>query len=157
MPMQIFVRLYNASDFDAVIALFRYAVRTIASQDYTYEQVMAWAPDEINSQKWVMKLTNKLTWVALIGDKIVGFTDLESDGHIDMLYVHADYQNQGVASRLLETVESKARNALLSQLYTEASITARRFFERRGFQIITSQTVRFGGQEFLNFRMQKQL
>jgi putative acetyltransferase len=45
----------------------------------------------------------------------------------------------------------------LDRLYTEASITARTAFERRGFQIIVEQTVTVRGEAFVNYRMEKSL
>jgi putative acetyltransferase len=43
----------------------------------------------------------------------------------------------------------------LSRIFTEASITARPFFERAGFQLITQQTVEHNGVSFVNCRMEK--
>jgi GNAT superfamily N-acetyltransferase len=53
-----------------------------------------------------------------------------------LMYVHPAHQDKGVASALLEPVESFARRHRLAQLSTEASITARPFFEHRGFRLI---------------------
>jgi putative acetyltransferase len=74
-----------------------------------------------------------------------------------MLYVHADHQGSGIASRLLRTVEASAAKRGLLRLFTEASITARPFFERRGFRVIATQRVIRWAQEFVNYRMDKQL
>ncbi len=43
------------------------------------------------------------------------------------------------------------------RLHTEASITARPFFERCGFLLVAEQTVALRGQQFVNFRMEKPL
>ena len=86
---------------------------------------------------------------------MVGFADLEADGHLDCMYVHADYQRRGVASRLLSEVEAAGKAQGLNRLYSEVSITARPFFERRGFRVIAPQLVTARGQEFLNYRMEK--
>jgi putative acetyltransferase len=87
----------------------------------------------------------------------VGFSDLEEDGHLDMMFVHPAFQGQGIASALLNTVESAARKQSLTMIYTEASLSARPFFERRGFAVITPQTVKCRGQKLANFRMRKSL
>jgi putative acetyltransferase len=63
----------------------------------------------------------------------------------------------GIASRLLRTVEASARARGLLRLFTEASITARPFFEHRGFRVIAPHCVKRWAQEFLNYRMDKQL
>ena len=97
------------------------------------------------------------TWVARLGGAVVGFTDLETDGHLDMMFVHPARQGRGIASQLLATVEAAARADSLARIFTEASITARPFFERRGFRLIAAQTVAIRGHALTNFRMEKLL
>jgi putative acetyltransferase len=74
-----------------------------------------------------------------------------------MMYIHAQFQGKGVASALLSHLESVAHCLGVQDLYTEASITARSFFERRGFQLIARQIVSTRGQDFVNYRMRKLL
>jgi putative acetyltransferase len=151
------VRDYSLADIDALIDLFRASVRIVARRDYTHEQVMAWAPDEIDRQAWAARCASRQTWVAEIDDHIAGFSDMEPDGHLNMMFVHPACQGAGVATALLEQVEKSARGSGLIRLFTEASITARPFFERRGFRVITAQTVSIREQTLVNYRMEKPL
>jgi putative acetyltransferase len=151
------VRDYLPADIDALIDLFRASVRMVARRDYSHEQVMAWAPDDIDPLSWAARNAHRRAWVAEIDGKVAGFTDLEPDGHLGMMYAHPAYQGRGVATALLEHVEAAARQSGLARLYTEASITARPFFERRGFQVIAAQTASTRGQDFVNYRMEKHL
>jgi putative acetyltransferase len=155
MPFDI--RRYKPGDLAGLIALFRDTVRRINRRDYSHQQVMAWAPDEIDAQQWTRRFDNKAVWVADLNGVPVGFVDVARDGQIDMLYVHADHQGSGVASRLLRTVEASAAKRGLLRLFTEASITARPFFEHRGFRVIATQRVVRWAQEFVNYRMDKRL
>jgi putative acetyltransferase len=155
--MPIDIRRYRASDLAGLIALFRDTVRRVNGRDYTQQQVMAWAPDEIDARKWSNRFDDKAVWVADLDGAPVGFVDVARDGLIDMLYVHADHQGTGIASRLLRTVETGARTRGLMRLFTEASITARPFFEHRGFRVIAPHRVMRWAQEFINYRMDKQL
>ena len=155
--MDIAVRRYVPNDLAGMIALFRDTVRRVNRRDYSQQQVMAWAPDEIDARKWTHRLDNKAVWVADLDGAPVGFIDVARDGLIDMLYVHADHQGTGIASRLLRVVEASARSRGLLRLFTEASITARPFFEHRGFRVIAPQRVMRWAQEFVNYRMDKQL
>ena len=147
------IRPYATADLAALIALFRDSVRRVARRDYSLEQVLAWAPDEIDHEHWAARLAAASTWVAADGDRAAGFVTLEPDGHLDMLYVHAELQGRGIASSLLARAESSARARGLTRIVTEASITARPFFERRGFQLVEAQIVARRGQELANFRM----
>ena len=97
------------------------------------------------------------TWVAEIDGRIAGFTDLEPDGHVDMMYVHPDFKGRGVATALMATVEEAAAAQKLGRLYTEASITAKPFFEKKGFRVIAPQIVHVRGQDLVNYRMEKSL
>jgi putative acetyltransferase len=153
----ITVRDYRAGDIQAMIDIFRGAVRLIARRDYTQAQVLAWAPDVIDADLWAKGYATTPAFIAEIDGKAVGFTDLESDGHLDMMYVHPDFQRRGVATALLGRVESVALRAGIHELRTEASITARPFFERRGFCIVAPQVVSIRGQDFVNYQMKKSL
>ena len=151
------IRLYGPGDLDRVIQLFHASVRRIAIRDYTEDQVKAWAPDEPDRERWAARRASRPTWVAEVDGALAGFTDLEPDGHVDMMFVHPDHQGRGVAGALLRTVEAEAARLGLDRLFTEASITARPFFERKGFSVITPQTVSVRGQDLVNYRMGKRL
>jgi putative acetyltransferase len=154
---KIHIRDFRPEDVNALVEIFTSAVRIVARLDYTQEQLVAWAPDEIDSKEWAAHYAARQTFVAEVGGLHAGFADLKADGHLNVMYVHADWQRQGIASALLSAIEIAARRLRLKRIYTEASITARPFFERRGFRLIGQQVVKTRGQEFVNFRMDKLL
>jgi putative acetyltransferase len=78
---------------------------------------------------------------------------MEPEGYLDMLYVHPEFQRCGVASALVHCAETSARARGVTTLSTEASLTARPFFERHGFHLVATQTVVRRGQPMRNFRM----
>lgn len=151
------IRLYAPQDIDDLMELFRASVRQVASRDYSPAQVLAWAPDDLDRDLWLQRRGSRPTWVAMIDGRIAGFTDLEADGHVDMMFVHPDFQGRRVASGLLRHVEAEAADLGLARLFTEASITAKPFFERRGFRVIAEQQVAVRGQVLTNYRMEKPL
>jgi putative acetyltransferase len=151
------VRLLRRGDIPAVIDLFRASVRVVAGRDYTQEQVTAWAPDEIDPEAWARRYDTRQAWIAEIGADPGGFIELEGTQYLDMLYVHPAHQRRGVATALLAQVEAAARRAGADRLYTDASITARPFFERRGFLLVAPQRVVLRTVAFVNFRMEKRL
>ena len=85
----------------------------------------------------------------------MGFSDLTGDGCLDMMFVHPEFQGLGIASLLLSRVEEQALKLGFKRIYTEASRTARPFFERKGFRVIARQTVEKRGQSLENFLMEK--
>lgn len=153
----IVIRTYEAVDAANLVNLFRASVRTIAARDYTVSQVREWAPDVMDEEKFGHRRESKATWVADVGGRLAGFSDLEPDGHIDSLYVHPDFQRRGVARALLRHVEQTALAMHLRRLYTEASITARAAFEAAGFRVIVPQTIKMRGEVMTIYRMEKLL
>ena len=153
----IVIRIYTTDDARPLADLFRRSVREIARKDYSAEQVAAWAPDETDLARFHARRSTKPTFVAEIGGAVAGFTDLEPDGHIDMLFVHPDFQRRGVAKSLIEHVVELARTTGINHLTVEASITARPLFERQGFHVVNEQTVEANGAQFLNYRMERLL
>ena len=153
----ITIRKYETRDAADLASLFRDSVRSIAARDYTARQLQAWAPDVIDEEKFGQRCEKRMTWVAEVGGRIAGFSDLEPDGHVDMLYVHPDFQRRGVARALLHHVEERARTMDLRRLHTEASITAQPAFEAMGYRVVVPQTVTLRGEFLMNYRMEKRL
>lgn len=151
----ITIRPYVATDASTLVSLFRASVREIASNDYSAPQIREWAPDHIDEGRLGQKCASRPTWIAEVEGRIAGFSDLEPDGHVDMLYVHPDFQRRGVAQALLIHIEKTAYATGLRRLYTEASITARPAFAAMGFRTIAPQTVTIGGVSMMNYRMEK--
>ena len=149
------LRAYRASDLSALIALFRAAVRELASRDYDLRQRLAWAPDVIDAERFEARLASCATWVAEIAGRQAGFGSVETDGHIDLLYVHPDFARRGVARLLLEHIENEAKRGGIVRLYAEVSLTARAVFGRCGFRELARQTVVVRGVSMDNYRMDK--
>ena len=74
-----------------------------------------------------------------------------------MLFVLSDYHRQGIASALLAELENTATQQGIETLTTEASRTARPFFERSGYDLIVAQTVVYQEIAIQNFQMAKRL
>ncbi|WP_028752797.1 GNAT family N-acetyltransferase [Rhizobium leucaenae] len=148
------VRPYVPADADLTIDIFLTAIREVASKDYNHAQIDAWAKVE-DREAWAKRRSSRPAWMVQHGNVSIGFADLLPDGLLDMMFVHPDYQGIGAASLLLATVETEAKRLGLSRIFTEASLTARPFFERRGFRVLASQTVEKRGQMLENFWMEK--
>jgi len=151
------IRLFQPEDTLKIAQLFHNTVRKINLQDYSLEQVKAWSPDDLYFRDWLGICSSQFTYIAETDDKVVGFGELEQNGHIDCLYCHHLYQRQGVGSNIYTAIANKARELNLACLFTEASITAKPFFLSKGFVIVKEQTVDCRGQTFLNYLMSLQL
>lgn len=150
----ILIRPYALEDSDATIDVFLRAIREVSSKDYSSAKIKAWA--EVGDREgWADRGTSRPTWVAEIDGKVIGFSDLTAEGCLDMMFVHPEFQGMDIASCLLKQVEDEARKQGFCRIYTEASSTSRRFFEHKGFRVVTKQTVEKRGQALVNFLMEK--
>jgi len=151
------VRDYGEDDAAEICRLFYGTVRHVNLGDYSPEQVRAWAPAPPDPVAWHERMSGRHTLVAEVGGEIVGFIEREEDGHLDMLYCRKDAVGRGVGSRLYAAAEERARGLGVERVFTEASITARPFFERRGFVVLERNTVVRHGVGLTNFSMAKAL
>ncbi|MEM9234321.1 MAG: GNAT family N-acetyltransferase, partial [Pseudomonadota bacterium] len=129
----------------------------LGARAYSGAQVTAWARlsrDVVGTRRRLED--GRQVWVAEARDgAMLGFIDLEDDGHIDFLYVAPEAAGQGVAQALYEEVEARAVAHQLTRLYTEASELARPFFERQKFSVLTRQDLEIDGVPIHNYRMAK--
>lgn len=145
------LRPYRTQDYPALAGLFYDTVHTVNARDYTPPQLEAWADGHVDLAAWDRSLSERHSLVAVWDGVIVGFGDMASDGYLDRLYVHKDYQGRGIATALCDALEQ----AVPGPYTTHASITARPFFEHRGYRVVREQQVERKGILLTNFVMQK--
>ena len=157
--MNFEVRDADAGDASAVAALFHDTILRVNVRDYSVAQVGAWAGPAPEPEMWEKRIAadrdERRMFVATKDGRVVGFAELEGDGHLDTLYVHHEFQGCGIASRLIDRIEAEARRREIHRLYTEASITAEPFFRGRGFSVVRPQIVEVRGHTFRNYVMEK--
>ncbi len=152
------VRRFRMEDLPALMDVRRSSIRGAASRDHSPAQIEAWVQTSQDPEAQARRFSEEsITWVALAGGTPAGFTNLAEDGYVDSMYVHADHQARGVATALLAALEAEARALGLTRLHSEVSLTARPFFERRGFVVVTPQRVTVNGETYDNFKMEKML
>jgi putative acetyltransferase len=150
------IRRYRIGDEEELWQLFYHTTRKIIRPDYTQEQVERWAPDE-KPPDWDGSFGRKIPFIAEEGGKIVGFAELEPNGHIDRFYCHHQWQRKGAGKLLLQTLEEEAIRLKIDLLFTEVSVTAEKFFWGRGFEIVRVEENLVCGAIAKRFQMQKRL
>lgn len=146
------LRDYCKTDCTELARLFYDTVHTVNAKDYSREQLDAWATGEVNLEAWNKSFQAHNTVVTEMDGQIVGFGDMDETGYLDRLYVHKDYQRRGVATAICDALEQNTKAAEFS---THASITARPFFEKRGYTVVKVQQVERRGILLTNFVMKK--
>jgi len=145
------IREYQPLDCEVLAELFYNTVHTVNVKDYTKEQLDVWATGIVDLEKWNRSFEAHYSLVAIDDEVIVGFGDISKAGYLDRLFVHSDYQRKGIATAVCNQLEQ----AVQGRIVTHASITARPFFEKRGYRVIKEQQVERRGIFLTNFIMEK--
>lgn len=144
------IRRYKNDDFETIAKLFYDTVHSVNAGDYSAVQLSAWAKNCDNLKKRQNDLICQKTLIAEIDGVIVGFGSIDNSGYLDLLFVHKNYQRQGIATALCNELEKG-----YDIIKTHASVTAKPFFEKRGYAVIKPQEVERFGVKLKNFEMQK--
>lgn len=162
------IREYQPCDCKETADLFYHTVHTVNAKDYTEEQLDAWATGNIDLEKWNQSFLEHYSVVALDGERITGFGDIDRTGCLDRLYVHAEYQGKGIAAAICDKLEQAVRKKTgicasasgasdtisHKKIVTHASLTAKPFFEKRGYRLVREQQAERQGILLTNFVME---
>lgn len=146
------LRNYQSADLPEMAALFYDTVHSVNARDYSPQQLDAWATGTVDMAAWDRSFRTHDSWVMERSGRIIGFADMDDAGYLDRLYVHKDFQGQGVATALCDLLEGRSG---AERFCTHASITARPFFEKRGYRVVKAQQVERMGVALTNFVMEK--
>lgn len=148
------IRRFQEADADAVAAVHAQAVREIAADDYTGEEIAVWA--DTGPSEFVEE--DKVRFVAVVDGTIVGFSDYTPDEQrITGVYVHPDWTGEGVGSALLERIEQDARERGVTELDLLSTVTAKTFYERHGYTVVEETMREIDDQALDVYRMEKAL
>jgi putative acetyltransferase len=153
------VRRYDPGDAVAVADVFFHSVRQGARADYSPAQVEAWAPERRDPSWFDHRAGDGRVFLVAVdrADEVVGYADLEADGHIDHMFCRPDVIGHGVGSLLYDSLEQAARSAAIDRLYVEASVAARRLLAGKGFVVLHRQDLVVRGVAMHNYLMEKHL
>ena len=155
--MDIEIRQATIEDVPEITTLFRDTVREVNSKDYSDNQIQTWSAGANDTEKWEERVNRFYFLIAETNDTIVGFAYLKNGNYFDGLFVHKDYQRQGIASKLLRIIESKVMMDGFDEIKSDVSITALPFFEDHYYDVIKKQKKVLKGMSFENYIVSKQL
>jgi putative acetyltransferase len=153
----ISIRLAKSDDLKEMQRIFVDTITAVCSSDYDEQQIRVWVSGVNNTERWIKIMAEQYVIVAEKSDKILGYGTLNNERYIDLLYVHKDYQKQGIAQLLLDEIIKVARQLGQTQLNSDVSKTARPFFIKNGFIQLSEQTNIREGVELINYKMTKYL
>ena len=132
----ISLRPATTTDLPSLQALFVQTIRQTCTEDYSPAEIAVWTATVNNLERWQTMMKTQYVLVAQSGEHIAGFGTLKDGDYLDFIYVHPDFQGQGVAKQLLSALEAEASKQGTTSISSDISITARPFFERKGYVVL---------------------
>jgi GNAT superfamily N-acetyltransferase len=142
------VREALAADAPAITELVRRSITQLCSADHHDDPalVQAWLKNKTvaNLTAWVDS-ARSYTLVAEIDAAPAGVAVLNVEGEVLLNYVDPGARFRGVSAALLAALEQRARALGLEAVQLDSTVTARRFYEERGYQAHGDAKCAFGG------------
>ena len=152
------IRVALQSDTVELKQLFQNTVLAINRRDYSQAEVEDWAScgDNLANIKDMIK-THYFIVAVNQQSEIVGFSSITPQGYLHSMFVHKDFQGKGIAIMLLNEIEQYAITNGIMRITSEVSLTARPFFEKRGYIVEEEQKRKANQLSLTNFWIAKQM
>lgn len=157
MKADFIIRAALQSDAVELKNLFQNTVLAINRRDYSQAEVEDWAScgDDLSNIENMIKTHY---FIVAINQQleIVGFSSITPQGYLHSMFVHKDFQGEGIATILLNEIEQYAITNGIIRITSEVSLTARPFFEKKGYIVEEEQKRKANQLSLTNFWMAKQ-
>ena len=157
MKANFIIRAALQSDAVELKKLFQNTVLAINRRDYSQAEVEDWAScgDDLSNIEDMIK-THYFIVAVNQQSEIVGFSSITPQGYLHSMFVHKDFQGEGIATMLLNEIEQYAITNGIIRITSEVSLTARPFFEKKGYVVEEEQKRKANQLSLTNFWMAKQ-
>lgn len=158
MDKDFIIRTAKLSDASEVKELFQDTVLNINKRDYSKAEVEDWAScgNDLSHIKEMIR-THYFIVATNRQSQIIGFSSITKQGYLHSMFVHKNFQGNGVATILLNEIERYAITTGITRITSEVSLTALPFFEKRGYIVEEEQKRKANLLSLTNFWMAKRL
>lgn len=158
MKANVTIRVAQQSDAIELRELYRNTVLVVNRRDYSQEEVEDWAScgEDLSKIEGMIKTHYFIVAVNELS-QLVGFSSITPQGYLHSTFIHKDFQGRGIATLLLEEIERYAIATAIKRITSEVSLTARPFFEKRGYRVEVEQKRKANQLCLTNFCMAKSL
>lgn len=152
------LRPARLEDCEGIWRVFTRAVRELARDAYTPEQIDAWAALR-QPENFAVVIGKREFYVAEDAGAIVGYAQLNAaTGELEAVYVAPEFAGRGLGRQLMDLLEEKACAAGVKSLRLRASLNAVGFYQRLGWRTERRETHQLpSGVEFDVVHMTKPL
>lgn len=148
------IRKAQPADIKQITAIQVESLRKLCANDYRDRDLQALVRSKQRDRNW-----DETIFVAETSAGIVGFCALSNiSPFIQALFVHPNWTRQGIATELIAALEAEAINRQIKRLIVNSSLTAKPFYQARGYQVIRMRHhIWVGWNPIPCVKMQKQL
>lgn len=144
-----YVRPADAADTVGIWETHTRAIRELCAQDYSFEQIEAWAGPR-KPTDYLGPIEAGRLFVADRSGEIVGFGEFhEGRREICAIYVHPYWVRHGIGRALFERVTNELRTRKVSHAWLDASLTSVDFYTSLSCQRGETKEHRLGGTNVL--------
>ena len=133
------LRPAKVEDAEEGCELIRASIRDLCREDHENDPgaLEGWLANKSvkNVRVWFSQL-GLYSFVATQDGRLVGVATLSGAGEVMLLYVRPDARFQGVSKALLAKLEDQARKLKLEHCSLTSTLTARRFYLDRGYELL---------------------
>ncbi|MBS7229983.1 GNAT family N-acetyltransferase [Flavobacterium psychroterrae] len=150
-------RKATISDLQEMQEMYIETIKWVCKSDYNPLQINAWISSLDDTERWLKVIHSQFVLLAINDNKIVGYGTLKDGNYIDFFCVHKDFQRQKIADNIFNQLEAEAIRERSKTITADVSITAKPFFDKKGFAVKAKQKNIRLGVELINFKMEKEL
>jgi GNAT superfamily N-acetyltransferase len=136
----LIIRRARAEDAEAIHRAHMRSIQQVCRNEYTPEQIGAWGGRPYVAEHRLKAIREDSVWVVEFLGEIAGFgqmmrTESPGVGEVMALYLTPEALGKGAGKRILFLMEERARELGWAELKLGASLTAREFYRRQGYEL----------------------
>lgn len=150
------IREYNFDDYEVCKRIIKHSTAQI-NEKYSDEELEHL--EEVIPEM-VADFTEKEGfnfYVAEKNDEVVGVAGYHSKGKISGVFIHPDYQREGIGKKLMKELGRKPSKEGIQSLEVSSSLTAEKFYKKFGFQKLRKKDSDIEGKDIPVYKMEKKL
>jgi len=121
---EMLIRKFLEGEEQQLMDIFSSSIRENAKLYYNEDQLKAWAPIEMDKNKWDERIRSINPYIIEDAGEILGYADLQVTGYIDHFFVKGGQANRGVGSQLMNYILLQAKESNLNELTADVSLAA---------------------------------
>lgn len=130
----IAIRRATQEDRESIWQVHVRAIQEVCNSHYSPKEIEDWS-EVLKPTRYDEPIKRGSFFVAVDANVIVGFGNLNQDnGEIEAVYVAPEYVGRGVGKKVLQALESVARNLELTMVRLSSSLNAVHFYENAGYR-----------------------